>query len=100
MRRLGVITLILIGFALVAALYVTKTKAQSVQKDMERLQSELTQEQSNIRVLEAEIAHLQNPARLSGLAKTHLETGPTKAGQMITLDDLVVRVPVKAEAAQ
>lgn len=100
MKRLGIICLILVGFALVAALYVTKTKAQSVQKEMERLQFALTQEQSNIRVLEAEIAHLQNPARLSELAKTHLRTGPTKAEQMITLDDLIVRVPVKAEGAQ
>ncbi len=99
MKRLGIIILILVGFALVAALYVTKTKAQSVQKNMERLQSELKHEQSAIRVLEAEIAHLQNPARLSELAQTHLELGPTKAAQMITLDELVVRVPVKAEDA-
>jgi len=100
MKRAGIIILILIGFALVAALYVTKTKAQSVQKDMERLESQLEQEQSTIRVLEAEIAHLQNPARLSELAQTHLELGPTKASQMITLDEMVVRIPVKAEETQ
>ncbi|WP_017930983.1 cell division protein FtsL [Robiginitomaculum antarcticum] len=100
MRRIGFALLILIGFGLVAALYITKTEAKSVGKDMERLQSDLQAEIYAIRVLEAEIAYLQNPARLSDLSRTYLELRPTKADQMITLDDLVVRVPVKAQVTK
>lgn len=97
MKRIGFALLILFGFGLVAALYVTKTEAKAVSKDMERLQAELQSEQYAIRVLEAEIAHLQNPARLSDLSKRHLKLRPTKVSQLVTLDDLVVRVPVKTQ---
>ena len=99
MRRLGMFMLLLIGFALVAALYVVKTRTQSAYQELVRLEKALADEEAAIAVLGAEIAHLESPERLRELSEAYLELRPTSASQMITLDDLVVRVPRRPEEA-
>jgi cell division protein FtsL len=99
MRRLGMFILLLIGFALVAALYVVKTRTQSAYQELVRLEKALAAEEAAIAVLGAEIAHLESPERLRALSEEYLDLRPTSASQMITLDDLVVRVPRRPEEA-
>ena len=99
MRRLGMALLLLIGFALVAALYVVKTRTASAEQEVRRLEKALAQEEAAIAVLNAEIAHLESPERLRELSERYLELRPTTAGQMLTLDDLVVRVPRRPDEA-
>ena len=95
MRRLGLFVLLLIGFGLVATLYVVKTRTQSAYQEVVRLEKALAQEQAAIAVLNAEIAHLESPERLRALSEQYLDLRPTRADQMIDLDDLVVRVPLR-----
>lgn len=95
MKRFGTFLLVLIGFALVAALYVIQTRTKSAGKEVRRLEQALDNEQAAIAVLNAEIAHLESPKRLSALAKTHLDLGPSSPQQIVTLDDVIVRVPLR-----
>ena len=48
MRRLGMALLLLIGFALVAALYVVKTRTASAEQEVRRLEKALAQEEAAI----------------------------------------------------
>lgn len=100
MKRFGMFLLVLIGFALVAALYVIQTRTKSAGKEVRRLEQALENEEAAIAVLNAEIAHLESPKRLSGLAVTHLGLEPSSPEQIVTLDDVIVRVPLRNPDAQ
>jgi len=97
MKRFGMLMLVLIGFALVAALYVIQTRTKSAGKEVRRLEQALDNEQSAIAVLNAEIAHLESPERLAQLSAQYLNLRPTQPEQILTLDDVVVRVPLRAQ---
>lgn len=96
MKRLGTFLLIIIGFVLIASLYVIKTRTQSAGYEVKRLERTLAQEQIAITVLNAEIAHLESPARLSALSEAYLDLHTTTPEQILTLDDVIVRVPRRA----
>jgi hypothetical protein len=96
MRRVTTFILLLVGFALIATLYVITARTQRAGQEAARLERTLTQERAAITVLSAEIAHLESPARLDALSKTYLELRPTEPEQIISLDDVVVRVPLRA----
>lgn len=98
MKRLGAFFLIILGFGLIAGLYVIKTRTQTAYQEVRRLETFLEDEQDAIMVLNAEIAHLESPSRLAELGQTYLQLRPTQAEQMMTLDDLVVRVPRREPA--
>lgn len=100
MRKLGVLVLVLIGFALIAGLYVIKTRTQTAYKEVRRLEKLLAAEHGAITVLDAEIAHLESPARLAELSETYLELRPTEAEQMMTLDEMLLRVPPRPITAE
>lgn len=100
MKRFGMFLLVLMGFALVAALYVIQTRTKSAGKEVRRLEQALENEQAAIAVLNAEIAHLESPKRLSGLAKAHLDLQPASPEQIVTLDDVILRVPLRKPDAQ
>lgn len=98
MKRLGIFVLVLIGFALMAMLYVIKTSTHTAYQEVKRLNKSLEGERAAITVLNAEIAHLESPARLRELSERYLELRPTQVKQVMTLDDMVVRIPQRPQA--
>lgn len=96
MKRFGSFLLVVIGFCLIAGLYVISARTQGAGKEVRRLERTLEQERAAIAVLNAEIAHLESPARLANLSETYLGLRPTDPDQILTLDDVVVRVPLRA----
>jgi len=100
MKRLGSFLLVVLGFCLIAGLYLISARTQSAGKEVRRLERALDQERAAIAVLNAEIAHLESPQRLAKLAEAHLGLRPTEPEQILTLDDVIVRVPMRAVPAQ
>lgn len=96
-KRLSWFILFVIGVLLMVMLYFVKTQSQSARKEVERLKSAAAQERAAIKVLEAELAVLKNPARLSDLAQTHLQLTPVLPEQTRTIDGLVQAFPLRLE---
>ena len=95
MRKLGLFLLMLLGFALISSLYVIKTRTQSAYQEVRRMEKLIENERAAITVLNAEIAHLESPARLRGLGDSILGLRPTEVDQVMTLDELAVAVPAR-----
>lgn len=96
-RRITWFILLLIGVSLMIALYYIKTRAQTARQSASKLHYEIALEEAAIGVLRAEIAHLEDPARLQGLASEYLGLAPTETSQMIEAVDIASRFPLKAE---
>ncbi|MEE9346754.1 MAG: hypothetical protein V3U82_01070 [Robiginitomaculum sp.] len=100
MRKGATFILLLVGFALIATLYVITARTQRAGQEAARLERALAQERAAITVLSAEIAHLESPARLSALSEKYLELRPTDPEQIISLDDVIVRIPLRAAGVE
>ncbi len=96
-RRIAGFILLLIGVSLMIGLYYVKTRAQTARQSADRLHYEIALEEAAIGVLRAEIAHLEDPARLQLLAEDHLGLAPTQTNQMITIDDISARFPIRED---
>lgn len=96
-RRVSWFILFLIGVALTVALYFVKTHAQSAKRDVRELSAAIAAEEAAIRVLRAELAYLDNPARLSDLATEHLSTSPTTPNREAGLDMIAKRFPLTSD---
>jgi len=97
-KRLSWFILFLVGVLLMVALYFVKTQSQSARKEVSRLKAAAAQERAAIKVLEAELAVLKNPARLSDLAQTHLQLAPVLPEQTRTIDDIVQAFPLREDS--
>ena len=82
----------LIGWGLLATLvlgvYLAKTIAWRERNEIAAVQVQIRQEQLRIRLLEAEVAHLEQPRRLQALSSGSLGMAPILAKQEITAADL------------
>ena len=96
-RRITGFILLLVGVSLMIALYYVKTRAQTARQSANTLHYEIALQEAAIGVLRAEIAYLEDPARLQALASEHLELAPTQTSQMIEASDIVTLFPLKAE---
>lgn len=94
-RRLTWFLLLLLGVALMVALYYVKTRAQSARADANQLARQIHNEKAAISVLRAEIAHLESPDRIKRLSEVQLGLAPTLTDQMLTVDDIAVRFPLR-----
>lgn len=98
-RRLSWFILFVIGVALTVTLYFVKTQAQSARAEVRALERSLAQEAAAIRVLEAELAYLENPARLSDLNAQHLGLVPVQPEQIKTIEDVALLFPLTEVSA-
>lgn len=96
-RRITGFILLLVGVFLMVALYYVKTRAQTARQAANKLHYEIALEEAAIGVLRAEIAHLEDPARLQALAADQLELAPIETKQMIEIEDIPARFKIKAE---
>ncbi len=102
-QRVSWFLLFLIGVALTITLYFVKTHAQSAKRDVRDLSRAIAAEEAAIRVLRAELAYLESPARLSELNDVHLKLRPTRPEQERRVGDIeasfiLVEAGVLAEA--
>jgi len=94
-RRMTAFLLFVIGVGLTVALYYVKTNAQSAKGELLRLERQIAEEETALRVLRAEIAYLENPVRLNELSESLLGLEPVKNGQVITQDDIAGQFPLR-----
>ncbi len=73
---------------LVMSVYLAKTMASRERAEIGRVERQIAAETSRIRLLEAEVAHLEQPARIEHLSTTYLEMGPVEAEREATPDTL------------
>lgn len=93
-QRVSWFILCLIGVALTVTLYFVKTHAQSAKRDVRDLSRAISTEEAAIRVLRAELAYLESPARLSELNKAHLDLHLTLPEQERSKTDVDGLFPV------
>ena len=73
---------------LVVGLYLTKTFASDERADIARTESQISDEQRQIRLLQVELSYLERPRRIEALASRYLGMAPTQPRQEIKLADL------------
>lgn len=64
-------------------MFVMKNQVQSLEKELVRINANISEDIKAIHVLKAEWSHLNSPARLRELAGKHIDLNPMKAGQII-----------------
>jgi cell division protein FtsL len=83
--ELGAATVLLV---LVLVVYLAKTGASGKRADIDRIQDEITAEQTQIRLLNAEVAHQEQPERLEALATRYLGLQPIPAKHEVPVETL------------
>ncbi len=74
--------------AIVLAVYLGKTFAGRERNEIAEVEMQIRQEKVRIRLLQAEVAHLEQPRRLQSLASQGLGMAPVTVKQEIALTDL------------
>lgn len=87
-RTRGFRTINLVGLAALIVLALTvnlaKTYAGKERSQIDRIDRQIAGEQARIRLLQAEVAHLEQPGRLEKLSRETLGMAPTTAKQEVT----------------
>jgi len=89
-RGFRVIDIIAVMVIIVTALasYAFKTSAGAEDADASNIEAQIQDEQKRIRLLNAELAHLDDPARIETLSTQYLGLAPISAKQEIVLASL------------
>lgn len=74
--------------AIVLGVYLAKTIAGRERAEIARVEHRIGAEQARIRLLEAEVAHLEQPGRVAQLSEVYLGMGPIAAQRETTAGDL------------
>ncbi len=99
-RRMTGFILFLIGVSLTVGLYYVKTRSQTARKQSAALERQISQEEANLRVLQAEIAYLESPQRLKELSQEHLGLESIKVKNVIVAGDLIEEFPLRPEIVE
>lgn len=78
---------------MVLGVYLGKTFAGRERNEIAAVEMQIRQEKIRIRLLQAEVAHLEQPRRLQSLASRSLGMAPVTASQEIALADLASLKP-------
>jgi len=100
-RGFRIIDLSAFGFlaVLVLSVYAFKANQGGENARIEDVDDQIVNEQRQIRVLHAELAHLEEPARLERLSIQYLGLAPTSAKQETSIESLI-DISRQAEAAK
>ena len=74
--------------ALILGVYLAKTMAGRERAEIAGMDRQIGEEQERIRLLQAEVAHLEEPARLEHLAESSLGMGPVSIKHDVSPDGL------------
>lgn len=89
--------LFLLGVVLSLGLYFVKTWVQTAKSETATLEVELLSEREVVSTLRSELSHLESPARINKLTAEQFVLGVTRVEQIIELDDIERRFPLKSE---
>ena len=70
--------------AVIFATFIMKNRVQDLEKELNRINRDISEDIKNIHILKAEWSHLNNPERLRSLAQKHIDLNPVKAEQIIS----------------
>ncbi|MEW6017456.1 MAG: hypothetical protein AB1760_05205 [Pseudomonadota bacterium] len=73
---------------LVMSVYLAKTMASRERAQIAEVERQIAAETAQIRLLEAEVAHLEQPSRIEHLSSTYLEMAPVVPAQEATPEGL------------
>ena len=74
--------------AVVLSVYLAKTMAGRERAEIASIEKQIDAEKARIRLLQAEVAHLEQPARIESLSTAHLGMAPLQAKHETTIDKL------------
>lgn len=86
-KLIDVVALALLA-ALVLGVYLAKTIAGRERAEIARVERQISVERGRIRLLEAEVTHLEQPARIGQLSQAYLGLAPTTAKNEATPEAL------------
>jgi cell division protein FtsL len=110
-RGFRLIDLVALGLlvVLILGVYLAKTMAGRERAEIARIERQIAAEKARIRLLQAEVTHLEQPARIERLSTAYLGLAPVSIKRETTTDSLldvarnpappVVVVPPPAQAA-
>ena len=78
----GLLVMIILG------VYLAKTMAGRERSEIAHVERQIRQQKARIRLLQAEVAHLEQPARIESLSTAHLGMAPLQAKHETTIDKL------------
>ncbi len=73
---------------IILGVYLAKTVAGRERAEIAKVERLIGAEKSRIRLLDAEVAHLEQPSRIEHLSTSFLGLAPTNAKRETTSDDL------------
>ncbi|MFZ5721122.1 MAG: cell division protein FtsL [Pseudomonadota bacterium] len=90
-RGFRLIDLVGVGLlvALILGVYLAKTMAGNQRAEIAKVERQIKAETARIRLLKAEVAHLEQPGRIERLAVTYLKMAPVHAGAEATPEQLI-----------
>lgn len=99
-KLVDVVALALLA-ALVLGVYLAKTMAGRERTEIARVDRQIAAERGRIRLLEAEVSHLEQPARIGQLSQAYLGMAPMTAVNETTTDalDEIAQQAAKAKPA-
>lgn len=86
--RLVDIVAVVVLVSIVLGVYLAKTIAGRERAEIARVEHRIGAERARIRLLEAEVAHLEQPGRVAQLSEAYLGMGPVAAKRETTADGL------------
>ena len=89
-RGFRLIDLVALGvlIAVILGVYLAKTIAGRERAEIASVEKQIDAEKARIRLLQAEVAHLEQPARIEALASNYLGMAPIEAKHETTPEDL------------
>jgi len=85
--RLVEFVAVIVLVAMATGVYLAKASAGRERADITQVQSQIDDENKRLRLLQAEVAHLEEPARLASLS-AQIGLGPTSEKRQASPDDL------------
>lgn len=93
MSRLFNIVAAVLALALAVGLYRAKTEADTARARVRELEIDVAAAKAELKILSAEVAMLENPARIEKLAREKLGLRPATPGQVKPLSELGAKAP-------
>ncbi|MGZ3377770.1 MAG: cell division protein FtsL [Phenylobacterium sp.] len=91
---LGLLTLLILG------VYLAKTMAGGERAKIAAVERQIVEEKARVRLLQAEVSHLEQPARIERLSETYLGLAPVSERRVADLEALpeLARKPIAPPA--
>jgi cell division protein FtsL len=101
--RVVEVTGLVVLLVLMIVVYLAKTFAGGERAEIARVEREISQEKQRVRLLRAEVAHLEKPERLERLSREYLGLAPINAKAEVSAEKiatLTAPVVMDVETAQ